>query len=204
MKSPIRNPLITNQGVTVIVLKLLIIAFCLGHLANSFAETGNKLIINESLVNMRAEPAGDAEILLKLSNGREVTEIQRQGNWIEIETHRDDVKTGWIHKSLLINATAKQNTTSPTRFDHFMQRYNEHKDDIRKQNGIIYFTEARHKGQGELELVATQDWLTSEMELQNNTLSEIFKLWSDVTPVGSSISIQVFDELGEKYTVMMR
>lgn len=204
MKSPVQNSQASKQMISIIRLLLFIVVFCSSHISNSLAATGDELIVIESLVNVRAGPTTDAESLIRLSEGRKVTEIQRQNNWIEVETNRDDVKTGWIHKSLLSKITTTQNTSSPTRFDEFLQRFNDHNEVIEKQNGVIYFTEAADKGNHEIEVVATQAWISSTIETRNNSLSEIFKMWSDVVPVGSSISVQVVDEQGERYTLMLR
>jgi len=174
------------------------------YTTSSIAKAGDELVINESLVNMRAGPSAEDEVLLKLKQDRKVTEIQRQGSWVEIETHREDIKTGWIHKTLLSKATISKNTSSPSRLDNFMQRFNDMNEVITKQNGVIYFSNVKHIGKGQLEVIATQAWINSNIETRNNTLSEIFKFWSEVSPVGSSISIQVFDEQGDKFTLMMR
>lgn len=183
---------------------MLIAIFCLAYPDNSIALSGDILVVNESLVNVRSGPSNKAESVIKLKENRKVTEIQRQNNWVEVELHRDDINTGWIHSSLLSKASQTQNTSSPTRFDVFMQRFNDHNEVIKKQNGDIYFTKASHKGKGNIEVIATEVWLNKDMESRNNTLSEIFKMWSDVVPVGSSISVHVVDEHGERYTVMLR
>lgn len=203
MESRIQNLQTGKQIISAVRLTLFVAAF--SYTYNSVAATGDELIVTESIVNVRAGPSTDAEPLIKLLKDRKVTEIQRQDNWVEVETHRDDIKTGWIHKSLLRKkAAATQNTSSPTRFDHFMQRFNDYNEIIKKQNGIIYFTEAKDKGKGEIEVIATQAWISGDSEMRNAELHEIFKLWSDVVPVGSSISVHVLDEQGEQYMLMMR
>lgn len=178
--------------------------FFFTHSLQALAEKGDELFVIESLVNVRSAPTLESEVLLRLEKGRKLIEIQRQESWIEVELHRDDIQAGWVHKSLLAKATKSKNTSSPTRFDKFMQRFNDHNDVIEKQNGIIYFTKVMNKGKGDIELIATQEWLNSNIETRNSSLSEIFTLWSKYVPVGNSISIQVLDEQGDQYTLMMR
>jgi uncharacterized protein YgiM (DUF1202 family) len=208
MERQIQNLEIKQQTIPFSLLMLFIIVFAIGYTANSVAAAGDELIVIESLVNVRSAPSNDSEPLLRLKQDRKVTEIQRQGNWVEVEMHRDGISTGWIHGSLLskaeTNTTEARNTISPTRFDNFMQRFNNHNEVIKKQHGEIYFTEAKSKSRSEIEVIATQAWINSDIEVRNNTLSEIFNLWSDVVPVGTSISVQVLDEQGEKYTIMLR
>lgn len=191
---------------SVIEYQKLIIIFLISHIfiVDATAKQGDQLFINARLVNMRAQPEKDAEVLLKLKRDRKVTEVQRKGNWVEIETHRDDVKTGWVHNSLLSKIVTTKNTASPTRFDKFMQRFDNHNETINKQNGIIYFSDAKNKGKGDIYLIATDAWINSNIQVRNNSLSEVFNFWSDVVPVGSSISIHVIDNKGEQYTVMLR
>lgn len=185
-------------------LKLLVLVVFLLHTFDSLAAKGDELVVIESLVNVRSEPSSESESILKLKKDRKVTEIQRQKNWVEVDLRRDDIKTGWIYKPLLAKTTASKNTSSRTPFDKFMQQFNVHNDVFKKQNGIIHFTKVIYKDKGDIELIATNVWLNSDIETRNNSLSEIFDLWSKFVPVGSSISIQVLDELGDQYTLMMR
>jgi SH3-like domain-containing protein len=181
-----------------------ILFFFIGYTSNSVAETGDKLIIIGDIVNLRAEPSTSANSLIKLTKNREVTEIRRQQDWVEIETYRKDVKTGWVHQSLLSKAIVKQNTSSPTHFDRFMQRFNDHNEVIKKQNGIIYFSEVKNKGQWQIEIVAAQAWLNAQQEERGTAMNIIFKIWNNIVPVGSSMSVRVFDKQGEQHMLMLR
>ena len=195
-------------------LRVHLFSFCLFFITSSFADTGDELIITGDIVNLRTGPSSYTEAPIKLSQGRKVIEIQRNGDWVEIETHRNDIKTGWVHESLVAKATAtvtaitttKQNTTpsSTKRFKRFKQRFNDQNEVIKKQNGLIYFSEANDKGEGSIEVIATEAWLNAKREERGKSLNEIFKLWSDVVPVGSSMSVIVFDEQGEQHMVMLR
>jgi SH3 domain-containing protein len=175
---------------------------------SSFAATGDKLVITGNIVNVRSEPSTSADLLIKLSKDREVTEIQRQRDWVEIETNREDIKTGWVHESLLgtmtIIATESPNTSSPTRFDKFKQRFYDQNEIIDKQNGVIYFSEVINKGRGQIEVIATKAWLDSDHEKRGNVTNSIFKLWGKLVPVGNSMSVRVLDEQGEQHMIIIR
>jgi uncharacterized protein YgiM (DUF1202 family) len=183
----------------------LITLICISYTSNSFAAAGDELKITGDIVNLRAGPSIGADLLIKLIKDRKVTEIQRQKDWIEIETHRKDIKTGWIHQSLLAKATTSSpNTSSPTRFDTFKQRFDDQNQVTKKQNGVIYFSAVKNKGQGQIEVIATEAWINAQREKRGTTMNTIFKLWSKVVPVGSSMSVRVFDERGEQHMVMVR
>lgn len=186
------------------ILKLPIIFLCLSYTLTCLAEKGDEFVVNKNLVNVRSEASVESKILLKLKNGRNVTEIQRQKNWVKVDLHLDDIPFGWIHKSLLAKVTKQENKLSLINFEKFIQRFNDRNEVIKKQKGTIYFSKAIHKEKGSIELLATQSWLSSSIEERNNYLTEVFKLWSKFVPVGSSVSVQVLDEQAEVYTLMMR
>ena len=186
------------------ILKLPIILLCLSYTLPCLAEKGDELVVTKNLVNVRSEASLESEVLLRLEEGRNVIEIQRQKNWIKVALDLDDISYGWIHKSLLTKVVKQENKSSLINFEKFIQEFNDYKAVIKNQNGTIYFTKATHKEKGNIELLATQAWLNSSIEVRNNSLTDVFKLWTKFVSVGSSISVQVLDEQGERYTLMMR
>lgn len=182
---------------------LLVLACGILAISNSHAAAGDQLIITGNIVNIRTAPSTDAALAIKLSKDRKVIEIQRQGDWVEIKTNRDDIKTGWIYKTL-IRKLKKKESLEEKRFRVFKQRFNAYKENIRKQNGIPQFKEVIDKGEGTIHVIATEAWLAKTHEARGVPLNEVFKLWSDVVPVGSSMSVIVLDEQGEQHTMMLR
>lgn len=186
------------------ILRLPIIFLCLSYTLPCLAEKGDELVVTKNLVNVRSEASIESEILLKLEKGRNVIEIQRQKNWVKVALYLDDISYGWIHKSLLTKVVKQENKLLVENSEKFIQEFNDRKADIKKQNGIIYFSKVTHKEKGNIELLATQAWLNSSIEVRNNSLTDVFKLWTKFVSVGSSVSVQVLDEQGERYTLMMR
>ncbi len=182
---------------------LLVFACGSGSISNSYAAAGDQLIITGNIVNLRTAPSTDAASPLKLLKDRKVIEIQRQGDWVEVKTNRDDVKTGWIYKTL-VRKLKKKESTEEKRFRIFKQRFNAYKENIRNKNGIPQFKEVIDKGKGIIHVIATEAWLATTHEVRGVSLNEVFKLWSDVVPVGSSLSVIVLDEQGEQHTMMLR
>ncbi|MCG8324634.1 MAG: SH3 domain-containing protein [Thiotrichales bacterium] len=177
----------------------------------SHAESGDELVITAYIVNLRSGPSIETEALAKLALGRKLIELQRNGEWIEVETNRQDISTGWVHQSLVAKAdevseelVKKKQANKTTRFQVFKQRFEELNKNIEQQNGVIYFSAVREQGKGNVDVIATAEWLQAERELKQNTLSEIFKLWTDVNPIGRSISMKVYDEKDEQHMVMLR
>ncbi len=113
MEAPTRHSQTVNQmisGSLALWFSVCILSFCISYTSNCIAATGDKLIITGDIVNLRTAPSSSADSPIKLLKDREVTEIKRQHDWVEIETHRKDIKTGWIHQSLLVKVTMTKNT----------------------------------------------------------------------------------------------
>lgn len=180
-----------------------IIALCFLPVSHSLAANGDALIITGNIVNLRTAPSTDAASPIKLLKDRKVIEIQRQGDWIEVKTNREDIKSGWIYKTL-IRKLKKKESAEEKRFRIFEQRFNAYKENVRNQNGIPQFKEVIDKGEGTIHVIATEAWLATTHETRGVSLIDVFKLWSDVVPVGSSLSVIVLDEQGEQHTMMMR
>jgi len=187
------------------IIQTLLLFFLCGSvsISHSHAAAGDQLIITRNIVNLRTAPSIDATLLIKLKKDRKVIEIQRQGDWVEIKTNREDIKTGWVYKTLIAKVKKKE-SAEEKRFRIFKQRFNAHKENVRNQNGIPQFIEVIDEGGGTIQVIATEAWLATTYEARTVSLTDVFKLWSDVVPVGSSLTVIVLDEQGEQHTMMLR
>lgn len=184
---------------------IILIFACCFILNNSLAEEGDDLIIIGDIVNLRTGPASDSEVALKLVKDRKLIEIQRQGEWVEVETNREDITTGWVHKSLVKhNKAIGRPLSADKRFERFKQRFDDQNEVLTKQNGDTYFIDVKDEGEGTLGVIASAFWINAEREERERTINTVFKLWSNVVPVGSSMALIVFDEQGEQHMVMLR
>ena len=202
------QPYLSNKRTLIASTSLcLVMLFCV---SNSFAETGDELVITGSIVNLRTAPSNTSNVAIKLLKDKKVSELQRNGEWVEIETGREDVKTGWVHASLVaraeIEATIAEQiaASEKKRFKYFKQRFQELNEITTKHNGKVYFSEVREEGESNIEVIATETWLNAEVQEKQDTLSVLFKLWSELVPVGSSFSVLVFDEQGDQHMMMLR
>lgn len=188
---------------TVAEIRRTIVVVCLIAMQSSLAEPGDELIISSEIVNLRSAPSTQAEVPIKLTKNKKVIEIQRQGDWVEVETNRQDVKTGWLYKTL-VKKGPKKETQAEKRYRVFQERYADYNAAIKEQNGTHYFTETAYSDETTLSVVPTAAWLNAEIEERQNTLSEVFKIWSDVVPVGISITLLVVDKQGKQHMLMLR
>jgi len=79
--------------------------------ANVFAAPGDILHVQVEVVNMREGPSTKDPVVLMLLEGHKLLELQRIGEWIEVDAGRTGGKTGWIHSSFI----GKESTDGVTR-----------------------------------------------------------------------------------------
>lgn len=79
----------------------LLCAVLVWWITGAFAAPGDALYVRGNNVNVRAAPSLEAAILRQVHYGHLVIEIQRQGKWIKVHIPHGQVRSGWIHGSLL-------------------------------------------------------------------------------------------------------
>ena len=57
--------------------------------------------ISAKVVNLRAEPSTEANILTRLKLGQPVFQVESQDEWIKVAVAGDKSLSGWVHQSLL-------------------------------------------------------------------------------------------------------
>jgi uncharacterized protein YgiM (DUF1202 family) len=168
--------------------KLLFATLLLFYLPNSFADSGDELVINGDLVNFRAAPSSKSKIITKLPRGSKLIEIQRQNEWIEVETGRKNIKTGWVHDSLLSREMETGNVGAPRAagsvnlFNKFRKIFNSQKENIKNEDGAIYFAQARFESETTIGVIATEAWFISASEERENALSKVLDIWNELNP----------------------
>lgn len=66
----------------------------------AIAAPGETLYVKGNSVNIRSGPSTGTKVVAKLENGHALTEIGRDGHWINITIARRDGATGWIREDL--------------------------------------------------------------------------------------------------------
>ena len=66
---------------------------------SSHAETSNTWTVSVPVANVRAEPSGNSERVEQLPAGQQVTEVDRQGAWIQVRL--PDGTLAWMHQVTL-------------------------------------------------------------------------------------------------------
>jgi len=179
-------------------------------LTSHFTIAADTLVVSAPLANLREWPSTDATVLLKLSQGRIVTELNRQDEWIEILIDNAVVKSGWLHSSVVspvTNATENDmqaDSAATSTFASFVDKFEKLNETTKNQSGFIPFTRAEISGNDTIMLIATPDWFVATQKQREDTLSAVFELWSNAVESGTSITVQVVDQNNEFHMVMFR
>jgi len=195
------------------LLYLLALCFLLPFTAK--AGPGDELVIVSSLVNMRAGPSMDEQVILRLAQDRRLVEIRRSGNWVEVYTDSTKTASGWVYSSLVgsveqdISTTEKdaglaQSRVVNTVFELFLLAFAELNERIRRENGTDYFLNASELGNGSIQVTASEVWLQKSMQEKQEDLVEIFEIWAAAVEEGMSISVDIIDGDGDKSMSMLR
>lgn len=188
------------------LLLILLFSLCLPWTCpRVMAANGDKLVINGSIVNVRSGPATSYPVLLKFQKGREVVELQRRDNWVEIATGRDDVVTGWIYAPLLSQADkrnvptmkVKEDTSDPL-FELFTQALRELNERIRSQTGNTYFSQVENPGNKVIRLTVTYAWSNLSREQRDRMLADVFAIWDAAVGIHVPITVDIVDRDGNR------
>ncbi len=81
-----------------------------GLLRHKHPERGgsrSELVVTGSDVDVRATPAQDGLVFLRVANGQRGTELERRGDWVRVRLQDKDQNEGWINKSFLSWGTVR-------------------------------------------------------------------------------------------------
>ena len=186
--------------------KLISILFCV-LTCQASAAPGDELVVLNKIVNMRSGPSVEEPILLKLEQGRKLSEIRREGRWVEVATAREDIPSGWVYYTLVGQApeVAKESEEKfESVYDLFVLALAELNKDLQGRLGFVPFVESKDLDKGHIELTAADAWLALPRVSREAQLSEVFAIWAAAVGVGRSITIFVVDKDGEQSMSMLR
>ena len=179
---------------------------------HTMAAPGDELVVTGGLVNVRSAPSLDAPVVMRLAKGRMLTEISREGPWVEINTRRSDIDSAWIHSKLVTIARESveaqmpdyQSAEEKTLFDLFNRALREMNENNKKETGNTYFQKAKNLGNGVVEVTATEEWLNASRESREKAMSEVFRIWDAAMVDRSSITVFIVNQNGERQMSMFR
>ena len=165
---------------------------------------GDELVVTGSIVNFRAIPSLQAKVLLRFAKGKELIEISRYQEWIEVSTKGEDARSGWVHSSVLESLETEDHglQSEELAFSHFKSQFDELNESIHKEHGYVPFTRVERVSTREIQLTGSKDWFLITQQQRENILSDVFKLWLVNVEIGLSVSVEVVDSNNKQHMVM--
>ena len=166
------------------------------------AATGDSLSITVSRANVRSGPSRNHPVIMQLSRGGKVVELQRQNGWVEITSGRTDPKSGWIHSALVgkdttnKTGTANQDAGSDPLFALFKMAFEQMSTRIKNQTGKTYFAKVENPGNRVIQVTVAADWSSLTRTEREEQLTEIFRIWDAAVGDGVPITVDIIDQDG--------
>jgi hypothetical protein len=175
------------------------------------AEVGDIHSVKVNNAIVREAPDKSAKQVSKLGSGAEIMEMDVQGEWYEVYVASSDLE-GWMHVSTLallgggapVVPAATQTKTAKTasasaapvklavkssagksqgmkEFEKYLLKYNARTNTLK---GYIPFSGAEDKGNGELQLTVTNQWLEKSIARQKSSLITLYTRWKKINASG--------------------
>lgn len=176
-----------------------------------FAETGDQLIVEDDLVNLREGPSQENAVLRRLEKNTGLIEINRKDSWIEVRVNSESAITGWIHSSLVkkiviekpVEKAGKEDLLAIA-FKKFRKEFEKMSARLELEYGNPVFTSVEYAGNGAIRVVATDVWLDYNRVLREKHLADIFSLWDKEVGVGLPASVDIVNDKNERFLFMYR
>ncbi len=182
----------------------LILALCMFN-HSAIADRGDTLVINAEIVNLRSRPSTTSTIVKRLPIDREIIEISRYEDWVEVATNDKRLDYGWIHSDLLAK---KDGSPVATPQNHHFSLFRAHfvslVKEVENKTGVTPFIAVEQLDEGSLQLTSNEDWLSLTLDQRNNILTKVFDLWRKYVETGLSVAVEVMDEDGNQHMMMFR
>lgn len=179
------------------VLAALLVLLCLAAgAASAIAAVGEAWFSRGDDVNVRAAPALDAAVVMRIDKGHKVVEFGREGPWVRVRVSGGEEPFGWVHSSLL----GRDNPA----FANFKAAVEHLNGTVRAQIGKDFFTHVQDMGDGIVQVTATDLWFSGTLADRQSNLRTIFNLWDAADGTGLAIMVRIADRDGELRMHMKR
>lgn len=185
----------------------------------ALAATGDALIVTGDRVNVRFGPGTDAGIKMRVHRNQQVTELERQGEWVRAEIAGTGGEEGWIHGSLL---EARQGRAAPAPeppsevaarapeaaepaagrpldlagLDQFRESVEYLNSRAQAVAGVELFTGVEAASEDVVQVTATEAWASIPPAGQQSYLNTLVDRWA-AAKGGSPASVQIVDAGGD-------
>jgi uncharacterized protein YgiM (DUF1202 family) len=170
-----------------------------------WAAAGEALNVKGDIVNIRSGPSTEDPIILQVERGQTLFEIGREGEWIEVGIMGTGGKTGWIHSSLVSEASISPlKRKESDSFKRFKTTFDLLNENVKTTTGVTLFTNAQEMGDGIIHVTATDTWLAAPLSSRKENLRTIFDMWDAAEDTDLPIAVYILDQSGQVRMKMSR
>lgn len=157
------------------------LGFALVAVAPAFGASGEAWVVARDGVNMREGPGKDHAVLTTLARGQAMTEIGRDGDWIQVTLADAASLSGWVHRTLVApppppGTEPETDASVPSALDT-LQSAVEQLNLVARNQGYDFFGAVRDLGGGGAEIVATEQWLASPEGFRAGNFNALEGIW---------------------------
>lgn len=201
-----------NRGLS----PLLFLSLCLFTLipGAATADTGDRVYVIRSIANLRSGPGTSYPVILKLSKGRALIEVERKHNWVMVATGRTDIKMGWIYATLISTTKggekppaaskpapkkkppAHKQTVDGPLFNLFRQAFLEFNIKFKKETGMNCFNRITNPAHGVVQLSINDNWAKLTRAQRQKAMNDIFAIWNAAEGPTVPITVDIIDTDG--------
>lgn len=168
------------------------------------AAPGDRHLVDGDVVNLRSGPSTQNAISFKLQRGAPLKEVSRKPDWIQVDTAGG---RAWIYAKLTKPAPEKKSKIPPrsskpvaetAEFREFKTNFDELNQRIKGSTDYTLFSDATYRGNGVVQVTATEKWLSQDAKARNAKLDSIYYMWLAAQDGPSDIGVVVVDENGNQ------
>lgn len=176
---------------------VLILAFGLLPVGAS-AASGGKLQVAVDGVNVRSGPGESYRVVDRLDRGVELTELGREGKWVNIEETGASKQRGWV---LAEQVSSRRKPVAGTSaedppFEKFKSAVEMINMQVKRADGFSLFDRVENLGDGTVAVTVTPIWLRVSKDAQVRNLNTLFDLWDSVSKADQPIQVRMVDRQG--------
>lgn len=160
------------------------------------ARANDVLYVLKDSVNLRGDASTKGGIVLRLKKGDRVVEISRKGSWVKVYPLVKGVDHAWIYSPLVgkNKPVVKKNNQGVVTFNRQLSKLNSR---TKKILGASFFSSGRYRGDGIVEVTASDVWLASPRPDRASNARILFLLWQASEGSGLPVFLNIVNRSGK-------
>ncbi|GJL79213.1 MAG: hypothetical protein NPINA01_22020 [Nitrospinaceae bacterium] len=162
-------------------------------------QTGlSTLYVQGRIVNLRRNPFLTSQTVWKLKKGEQLVEVNRSGNWIQVQQKNAERRAGWVHASLVskVNISPSKPHSEREAYKKFRESYHRFNAEIKRSKGMTFFKDLEYLKPGMIQITATDILLSAPRKYKEKYLRTLMKMWQEERKNSLPAAIKIVDATG--------